>query len=803
MLINRVNTIIDGVFALQKHAKYSHFTLTTAIFFVVLFLSTAAVITDTKQAYAEEDLGITLTSSETIHFYVTPNTFGSGSVSFTAGTTDNAGYGIYLRTNGLNLINQDVPSATIAPLTLPAGNTTGILSSEFAIDTYGYSLNNQDFRPLTEAATMNGQNIIQTNAAGENNYTITYGVRAGLETVPGDYNLTIEIIAVANQHSYIINYDSNTTDRTLADMPSVNPEEGLIGTEMPITLSNAVPTRREWTFVGWDTDKNLNPATATPAYAPGDQIVPSFIDESTFTATLYAIWTPKTYNVVFHSNFIPEGASEEDNSAMPPVDMPYPTKAKLPRNLFTRTDYHFLDWNTQPDGSGTIYVDQAEVIRLAQIGSAIHLYAHWVAINDEFSYEGTCTFSGPGDTTITGTDCSNYDEGTGYLNTGVMPFTADTINKNFELKFTLGDNIDLSVIDPNGNYGGVLVNSIYEVNDSQIYYPGFAVRVRNGLIQIQARTGYKSENPAIMDIDAADIFGKQVRIMRHIDDLNRSYIYVQIGDNTPVRLLNATNMATTFNVPITIGAAIDPTTGESIRELTGNVNDFSFKYLPDGISYEELIYGENYQQQDDEDLTEVFFAAGPCTFNGNNELMIGENCVSNGPTNGKFINTGVNLFTAETIGLDFIIDVDLGSDYAANTQPDTQATIIGNEYPANNYPGITVRRNNSKLEVTGGQRTGQKLKVTSPYNASQITHISIMRRNGILCYSYNQDDYQRHYDFNTFTNFFTQPVYFGGASANTDLENPTSQRVIKGTLSNMSIKVGKIGSASPDCKFDD
>ena len=802
MLINRVDTIIDGVFALQKHTKYSHLAFTTAIFFVVLFLSAATILTDTKRAYAADDLTITLTSSEVIDFHVVPNTFGSGSVSFTAGTTDNAGYGIYLKTNGLNLINQDVTSAQITPITLPAGNTTGILSTDFAIDTYGYSLNNQDFHPLTAAATMNGQNIAQTNTAGSNNYTITYGVRAGLDTVPGEYDLTVEILAIANQHAYIINYDANTTDRSLANMPSVNPEEGLIGTDMPITLPNAIPTRNEWTFVGWDTDKNLNPATNSPAYAAGGQIIPSFTDESAFSTTLYAIWTPKTYNVVFHSNFIAEGASEEDNSAMPTVAMPYPTKAKLPRNLFTRTDYHFLDWNTRPDGSGTIYVDQAEVIRLAQIGSAIHLYAHWVAINDEFSYEGTCTFSGPGDTTITGTDCSNYDEGTGYLNTGVMPFTVDTINKNFELKFTLGDNIDLSVIDPNGNYGGVLVNSIYEFNDSQVYYPGFAVRVRNGLIQIQARTGYKSENPAIMDIDAADIFGKQVRIMRHIDNLNRSYIYVQIGDNTPVRLLNATNMATTFNVPITIGAAIDPTTGESIRELTGNVNDFSFKYLPDGISYEELIYGENYQQQDDEDLTEVFFAAGPCTFNGNNELMVGENCVSNGPTNGKFINTGVNLFTAETIGLDFIIDVDLGSDYATNTQPDTQATIIGNEYPANNYPGITVRRNNNKIEVTGGQRTGQKTKVSSTYTANQITHISLMRRNGILCYSFNNDTYQRHYDFSTFTNFFDQPLYFGAASANTDLEDPTSQRTIKGTLSNMSIKVGKIGSASPDCKFE-
>ena len=797
MLINRLNTVIGGNFASQNRRRKQHLALPTTLFFVALFLILATLLTGAKRVFAEENLTITLTSSEEIEFNIIPNTFGSGSVSFNTGTTDNSGYTVYLKTTGLNLINQTRTSSPIVPISLPSGNTTGILSTDFGIDTFGYSMDGNLYKPLTEVATINGQGIAQTSEAGSNDFTITYGVRTGINTIPGEYNLAVEILAVVNQHSYSITYDSNTTDRTLANMPSINPDEGLTNVGDPINLSSTIPTRRDWIFLGWDTSKTAT----TPAYTAGSQIIPDFSSEASFITTLYAIWEPKTYNVIFHSNYIAAGASAEDNSAMPTATMPVPTNANLPKNQFTRTDYSFLHWNTMPDGSGDIYVDKALVRGLAAANTNFDLYAIWIDDVADFEYDGTCTFDNSS-STITGGECLDYDTGLGYIDTGIMPFTDENVDRNFDMKFTVGNDLDLATIF-DGDYGGTLVNSVYEVDSSGIYFPGFVVRIRNHKIQFQARTGYKSQNAIILNYEPEDILGKQIRIFRH-HAAGHNILYLQIGDDAPIRFADITGLVSTFNTPITIGASVYPESSEILRPLSGSVNDFSFEYLEDGLTYDEIAYGNGYQPPVNDDMEVVFSADGPCTFNGNNVNMTGDNCDSNGPTNGKFINTGINLFDQTNVDKDFIIDVDVGSDYGAQTQPENQVTIIGSEYPANGYPGFAARRNGTKIEVKGGQRTGQKGTGTSTYVASEITHISVMRRGGVVCYSFNHDPYQLMWDYagNGFNNYFAQPVYFGGASKNTDLQNPTSQRTIKGTLSNMKIQLGTINPESNDCKFD-
>ncbi len=797
MLINRVNTVIGGNFASQNRRRKLHFTLPTTIFFVVLFLMLMTLLSGVRQVYADESVSITLNSSEEIDFHIVPDTFGSGSVSFTASTTDTSGYTVYLKSTSTNLVNQDFDSPPITPITLPSGNTTGIDPTDFSIGTYGYSLDSTLYKPLTSAATLNGQSIIQTNAAGSNNYTLTYGVRAGLNTDAGEYRLVIEILAVANLHPYSITYNGNTTDRSLANMPAINPDEGLVNVGDPINLASEIPTRTAWNFVGWDTASNATTAT----YNAGDQIIPDFAAISAYETTLYAVWEPKTYNVIFHSNYIAEGESEEDNSAMNPAAMPVPTNANLPKNQFTRTDYSFLHWNTMPDGSGDIYVDKALVRGLAAANANFDLYAIWIDDVADFEYEGTCTFDNSS-TTIIGSGCTNYDTGLGYIDTGIMPFTDENVDRNFDMKFTVGEDLDLATIF-DGDYGGTLINSVYEVDNSGIYFPGFVVRIRNHKIQFQARTGYKSQTAIIFNYEPEDILGKQIRIFRHHTS-GRNILYLQIGDEAPIRFADITGLVSTFNTPITIGASIYPESGEMLRPLSGSVNDFSFEYLEDGLTFEEIAYGSGYQPPDNDDMEVVFSADGPCTFNGNNVNMTGDACDSNGPTNGKFINTGINLFDLTNVDKDFIIDVDLGADYGSQTQPENQVTIIGSEYPANGYPGFAVRRNGTKIEVKGGQRTGQKGTGTSTYVASEITHISVMRRSGVVCYSFNHDPYQLMWDYegNGFNNYFAQPVYFGAASKNTDLENPTSQRAIKGTLSNMKIQLGTINPESNDCKFD-
>ena len=65
---------------------------------------------------------------------------------------------------------------------------------------------------------------------------------------------------------------------------------------------------------------------------------------------------------------------------------------KLPANQFTRTNYLFVQWNTQADGRGTTYADEQEIRNLtAEPNGSITLYAQWkpekTALNELFNKE--------------------------------------------------------------------------------------------------------------------------------------------------------------------------------------------------------------------------------------------------------------------------------------------------------------------------------------------------------------------------------------------------------------------------------
>lgn len=50
----------------------------------------------------------------------------------------------------------------------------------------------------------------------------------------------------------------------------------------------------------------------------------------------------------------------------------------LTRNTYVRADYEFVEWNTKPDGTGTSYADEAEVLNLTAVnGGVVKLYAQW------------------------------------------------------------------------------------------------------------------------------------------------------------------------------------------------------------------------------------------------------------------------------------------------------------------------------------------------------------------------------------------------------------------------------------------
>lgn len=111
----------------------------------------------------------------------------------------------------------------------------------------------------------------------------------------------------------------------------------------------------------------------------------------------------------------------------------YNVEDNLMLNTFTKTGYNFIGWNTRADGTGTSYIDEANITNLGDIT----LYAQW----EEKVYDVTYFY---GDEIFVGTNC---------LNTDIALFDNNNINKNFEISLNIsnfeyisGQNQDRNVI---------------------------------------------------------------------------------------------------------------------------------------------------------------------------------------------------------------------------------------------------------------------------------------------------------------------------------------------------------------------
>ena len=117
-----------------------------------------------------------------------------------------------------------------------------------------------------------------------------------------------------------------------------------------------------YAFTGWNTAAD---GTGT-LYAEGG----SFTEDA--DTTLYAHWTPISYNVRFDKN--------HDNAVGTMADQTfeYDAPQNLTMNAFSLLGHSFSGWTTPADGSGVVYTDGEEVNNLTAIDDDIvTLYAQW------------------------------------------------------------------------------------------------------------------------------------------------------------------------------------------------------------------------------------------------------------------------------------------------------------------------------------------------------------------------------------------------------------------------------------------
>ncbi len=205
-------------------------------------------------------------------------------------------------------------------------------------------------------------------------------------------------------------------------------------------------TRTGYSFAGWNTESN---GSGT-----------SYADQASFSMTvegqtLYAKWTPNNYTVTFNAN---GGSGTMSNQSIT-----FGQSANLTVNAFTRTGFSFAGWNTESNGSGTSYANQAP-FNMTVEGQT--LYAIWqdnlsvtimlnnpAGINVDFDEnEATLSKSGRGSLpkTMTVTATTGFNAYAWYLNEESQASEINTITIDSDGLYLGVHNLWLVVTDSNG-----------------------------------------------------------------------------------------------------------------------------------------------------------------------------------------------------------------------------------------------------------------------------------------------------------------------------------------------------------------
>lgn len=215
-------------------------------------------------------------------------------------------------------------------------------------------------------------------------------------------------------------------------------------------------------------------------------------------------------------------------------------------------------------------------------------------------------------------------------------------------------------------------------------------------------------------------------------------------------------------------------------------------YKDDGTFYEEVYADEVIEDnvtyyakwvEDTSSLPIVWSEINACQFNGN-AVISGDYCTQNKTK--KMVDTGVSLFNTTNYQKDFEIGFTV-VEYTTSSQSETQATLVNSKYENSgvNYPGFVLRRNGTNFQLTSKWSSGAPTDAST--TAASLKTVKIVRQNGVLKYSFNGGNLTTYFDTSGNTHRFDTRVWFGAAATS---DNETPQRYLKGTLTDMYVRMG-------------
>ena len=169
------------------------------------------------------------------------------------------------------------------------------------------------------------------------------------ESYTGNVSVTLFAVWKYKPATYTVSYDAN------GGTGAPGRQTKTYG--VTLTLTTLIPTRRNYSFVGWSKDRNATSASYTAGGSYTDNV----------DVTLYAVWqyNPETYTVRYDAN----GGTGAPASQTKTYGVPLTLSTVKP----TRAGYEFLGWSTDPAtmltnyAPGERYTDEASVT----------LYAVW------------------------------------------------------------------------------------------------------------------------------------------------------------------------------------------------------------------------------------------------------------------------------------------------------------------------------------------------------------------------------------------------------------------------------------------
>ena len=344
----------------------------------------------------------------------------------------------------------------------------------------------------------------------------------------------------------------------------------------------------------------------------------------------------------------------------------------------TKSEYNFGGWYNNSSFEGN------PITVLSNVTSDITLYAQWTEYDYFIRH-------------------AEFDGTVGnVIDTGIALYSTENVNKNFRIKFTI-DSFDSSYPNTtiNKNQAPTILSSMLETGAP---WPGFVYRLLNSggtkyniKINDSHVTSFDNYYPLVSGID--------VEIVRE-----NGIMYTKVNDITYTKVLTYQGNIDTFDIPLTIGGNINAD-GDYDRTFKGVLSNVSVEFYEGSI-----VNNTNYTYTETRTSTS-YNLDGTIEFDGTN-----------------YIDTGINLFSAENINKDFEISLTINQ-VGGNV---AQATLMNlkDEGQNNVWPGVAYRTKSGGGFEFSARWPGQS-NVSLNETATPPKTIALARRNGIIYYSIN------------------------------------------------------------------